>query len=218
MTNLLEEVYILLLIAMTSDKLPSDCALITATSLCIVVSQLKRENMKFEFLNVLSTLNKILMVKDRKDTEQIRKQVSQSCIEGQTSQILNAKYQLQGKFDDIQPSYPVVLVLYGLFNSGLQWVYDIDRKCKVPCLDLKAELIDKHMNESSLDDYKTSECTDILQPVQGLEHRSNDSVQDGSVFLYEIYPLLNKLCRSATSYTFQMFQVRKVPCLYCRKD
>lgn len=191
--ELLDEVCLSLLISVTSDKLPSDCALITATSICIIVSYISEEN-KEHFLRLLITVSEILEKKSGIRPEKFYELVSE-CYHSR----LAGDEILEEKFGDIKPSHPVLLVLYGLFNSRLQWIYHVSGENDVS---LGANV--KYLNES-----ESCKGTDLHQPVQEQTLRIGD-VKDGDhVFLYEIYPFINKLCRGARSYTFQAFQVRE---------
>ncbi|XP_071535152.1 tRNA (32-2'-O)-methyltransferase regulator THADA-like isoform X2 [Panulirus ornatus] len=204
-TKLLEKVYFSLLVALKSDRLPSDSALIISTSLCITLSYLKQEHRKAEFVHVLSTLNEIQL----SEIQNYIKCSSEQISEYQHDQMKywrNNTDVLTGKFEHIKPSYPVVLLLHGLFNSGLQWIY-YDGGWSDFEIDNRTVSREKHSKEHDIDRNTSFKQSDGLPLTQVQKNKGIDDREDENIFLYDVYPLIEKLCKGATSYTFQAFQV-----------
>nr|XP_045582396.1 thyroid adenoma-associated protein homolog [Procambarus clarkii] len=194
-TRLLEKMYLSLLLAMTSDKLPSDCALITATSLNIILVYLKRHNEKLEFFNVLSTVNKIQMNEIKKDDKYSIGELLKFHHESMNLRSMKC----------VQPSRAIVLILHGLFNSGVQWIYEGVNWDEVNTV-RKALIQENHKNHHCDLRPESARCV-VLPLTQVQKQNEYDGREDENIFLYDIYFLIRSLCRGATSYTFQAFQV-----------
>ncbi|KAK3863684.1 hypothetical protein Pcinc_030571 [Petrolisthes cinctipes] len=195
--SVLRQLHSELLAALTSDMLPSDCGLITATALVLLTHRLKIRDSRTEFLHVLVLSNKLYSSQgsEHLDTKQ---KLAKCCLEYQKFHCLTENYS-DLRCSSIEPSYQVALLFHGLFNSGLEWMYFDKEESNTSQYD---RLDDLGSEETFLDGCKG-------QIVKTAENETLVEIQERNtrVFLYEIYPLLRKLCEGAKSYCFQAFQI-----------
>lgn len=162
--------------------------------------------MKANLLHVLSTFNETEHCDIEKENECTNEQTSECQPDGMKYWRENGDMVI-GKFEHIKPSYPVVLVLHGLFNSGVQWIYYDSGWSDIKRSD-KTVLAEKHNKEINIEN-NTSSKQSYRLPLTPIQKEGSDDRGDENIFLYEVYPLIKKLCKVATSYTFQAFQVRR---------
>ncbi|KAK4313494.1 hypothetical protein Pmani_015156 [Petrolisthes manimaculis] len=93
----------------------------------------------------------------------------------------------------------VALLFHGLFNSGLEWMYFDKEESNTSQND---RLDDLGSEKTILDG-----CKGQIVKTAGNETLVEIQERNTRVFLYEIYPLLRKLCEGAKSYCFQAFQI-----------
>ncbi|XP_069954857.1 tRNA (32-2'-O)-methyltransferase regulator THADA-like isoform X2 [Cherax quadricarinatus] len=200
-TNLLETVYFSLFLTLTSDKLPSEYALVIAMSFNITLAYLKSENVKAEFFSILFAINKLGMNKIQKDSKHSVEEIF-------TLRSESLKFQGE-KFRCVKPSRLIVLLLHGLFNSGVQWIYnegswhDINTRSKATVEECPSTCQHSEQNAVSLE-YA------IISHAQTQMQKDDHNEDDGNIFLYEIYSLIKSLCKGAATFTFQAFQVLQV--------
>ncbi|XP_063610801.1 uncharacterized protein LOC134784627 [Penaeus indicus] len=106
----LKSVYLSLLRAVVSNKLPSDCSLIVSTSLCITSALLCTGNMEINFLKLI---NGVIQAQTWKGNS---KDSDWSCPDIEIEEV--AEF-----CREITPSFPIVLMFHGLFNSNAAWLY-----------------------------------------------------------------------------------------------
>ncbi|KAG7155186.1 Thyroid adenoma-associated protein-like 1 [Homarus americanus] len=129
---------------------------------------------------------------------------SECSVEGVLESFKKGDKPLRERLGDIKPAYPVALLLHGLFNSDVQWIYNYGNWSDI-FLKLQSAPGKEHGNDSYLD-YNPSSRQCDKQP-----HPQDSNVGEvGGIFLYEIYIVIRKLCKGATSYTFQAFQVLRL--------
>lgn len=189
-----------LVVAFTSDKLPSDCGLITATVLALLTYHLKIQNSGANFLHMLILSNKLC---SSPDSQQLgtRRKLTECYLENlrfHCSKVNNSDL----NYNIIEPSHQVALLFHGLFNSGLEWIY-FDNEESTSSRNDRSE---DHGSEETISESCNGQVmkTERIEPLVEIEQGNT------KVFLYEIYPLLKKLCEGAKSYCFQAFQVSKV--------
>lgn len=188
-----------LLVAFTSDKLPSDCGLITATVLTLLTYHLRIQNSGTDFLHMLILSYKLCSTPDSQHFD-TRRKLTECYLENLrfcSSKVYNSDLD----YSSIEPSHQVALLLHGLFNSGLEWIYFNNNES----ISSRNDRSDDHGSEETISEscnvqvLKTGRIESLVEIEQG----------NTKVFLYEMYPLLKKLCEGAKSYCFQAFQVSK---------
>lgn len=189
-----------LLVAFMNDKLPSDCGLITATVLTLLTYHLKIQNSRTDFLHMLILSNKLRSSPDSQDfsTRQVLTECYLENLRFHCSKVNNSDLD----YCSIEPSHQVALLFHGLFNSGLEWIY-FDKE---ESSSSRNDRSDDHGSEETISDSRKGQVMKIGQ-IESLVEIGQGNTK---VFLYEIYPLLKKLCEGAKSYCFQSFQVSKV--------
>ena len=198
----------LLVFAVASDTLPSDCALVVATSLCLVYSFLMENDKSehfFHFLKVIESFEEL------KDKEAVKTSIEQL----HTFQCDKNTYT---SYDDLKISYPLVLAVNGLLNSGISWIYHPgcrDEKGVSASMDVSDSSYkrDSAENENSLTPGDvSSESAKALEvcdaPTTENCTKKVLETSHGQIFLYELYTFFSKSCGDSSSYSFLVFQVR----------
>ncbi|XP_066944659.1 tRNA (32-2'-O)-methyltransferase regulator THADA-like [Macrobrachium rosenbergii] len=217
--SLLHQLLELLVFAVADENLPSDCALIIGTSLCLAFTTLVKDDRPRKFYHLL----KVIESYDRHhDKEMARASLAKLHILWDDEICLSV--------DDFRVSFPIVITVHGLLNCGVYWLYSIEN-CRKQAL--THELLNENVEgcckcsseECACDSRTGSHCVRICENEEPLlkEHTRSEAppsmkcnkgtmkgdkdCESANVFLYGLGSLINKICRAPSSYSFQAFQV-----------
>ncbi|KAK7077950.1 hypothetical protein SK128_011826, partial [Halocaridina rubra] len=226
-TGQLKEIFTILVKAIIDDSLPSECALIIATDLCLVFTYLVKCNKPLKFLHLLKIIGNLqcsnenipllleeLFQRDSRD-ESDGKDIERTKIEKILPEITYIS------LEEIRISYPVLLTIQGLLNGGVSWLYIIHFNDSNTGTSYSSSLKSrtKSTNEDSTELIMKNETANTDMQVNlndKMQCRSSEVVHSkfmrvghahNSQILYLLFPLIRKFCCSLLSHCFQAFQV-----------
>ncbi|XP_076060588.1 tRNA (32-2'-O)-methyltransferase regulator THADA-like isoform X2 [Oratosquilla oratoria] len=160
------------------NTVSSHCAIISSTSVSLCISLLYQENAAECFFQIL----RIAAEDKRKDSflTILRKvkETKETVLENDMN--IELEHLPLLKFDGIKVNYSVLILLYGLFNSGVDWIYQA-----VSVKDVESVSIDSTKNSSIV----TSPSNRLMK-----------------TFVYSVFVLIEQLCLVPSNFTYQAFQ------------
>ncbi|XP_068212279.1 tRNA (32-2'-O)-methyltransferase regulator THADA-like [Palaemon carinicauda] len=202
-TNLLQQLFELLLFAVADENLPTDCAIILGTSLCLAFTVLVKEDLPRKFYQLLKV---IAMYDQHRDKEGARESISKlhsTHGDGDTCLSVNC----------LETSFSVVKTIFGLLNCGVLWIYSVEHYPKQtetheflkenmePC-----QRVGISQNKGALPMEPKHSKTSLSEGCDDGIIKDEKGRVTANVFLYGLGSIIRKICRVPSSYSFQAFQ------------